>query len=87
MEIKIKLKVKNVDIELSLEEIKELKEILEKITGKEIIREKEYIPYYPYVIEPYPYRPWKHWESWITWKTTTGGDTMESISISHLSSS
>ena len=39
MEAKIKLKVKDVEIELSIDEAKELKQILEGLTGKEIVRE------------------------------------------------
>jgi len=56
MELKIKLKVKNKEIELTKEEAQELVETLRDIFGKE----KEYIPYYPYT---YPwYRPWE-----VTW--------------------
>ena len=39
MEAKIKLKVKDVEIEMSIEEAKELKTILEGLTGKEIVKE------------------------------------------------
>jgi len=77
MEIRIKLKIKGVEIELDLKEAKELKEILEGITGNktEIIKEKEYVPYYPYRYPyyPEPYNPWT-----VTWtsdasSTISGG--------------
>ena len=64
MELKIKLKVKNKEIELTKEEAQELVETLRDIFGKE----KEYVPYYPY-----RYREWWEYPYWeksfpkITW--------------------
>jgi len=54
MEVKVKLKIKDIEVELSMSEVNELRKLLEKITGKEtivekeIIKEKEYWPWYPY---------------------------------------
>ena len=58
MEIKIKLKVKDVEIELSLDELKELKSVIEDLTEKRIeyVRDVPYILYFP----TYP-EPWIHW--------------------------
>ena len=63
IEVKVKLKIKDVKITLSLDEVKELAEILGKIVGKET----EYYPYIPYY-EPYR-RTWEypHWD----WGTIT----------------
>ncbi len=59
MDIKIKLKVKDVEIELSLEELRELKEIIETLTEKKI----EYVPYVRPYVPTYPYpEPWIHWD-------------------------
>lgn len=72
MEVKIKLKIKGVEIELDLKETEQLKRILENITGREVIKEKEYVPY-PYP-EPYRWR-YPYWD--VTWSddTTTYSDT------------
>ncbi len=66
VEIKVKIKIGDAEIELTKDKIIELKEILEEIypnkkdVPKVIIREKEYVPYYP--VNPIdPYR-WKHWD-------------------------
>ena len=56
MEAKIKLKIKNVEIELSIDEADELKTILEGLTGKEIVRE---------VIKEYRHEHYiDHWNDW-----------------------
>lgn len=71
-EIKIKLKVKNVEVELSLEEVRELAGILQRLTG-----EKEYIPSYP----TYPIYPtYPPWPTHPFWYVTTG--TGDNITIS-----
>ena len=51
MEIGIKLKIKDVEIELSVREAKELKGLLEKIIGK------DFFPYAPYT-QPLRYWDW-----------------------------
>ena len=58
MNITIKVKFKNVELEMTPEEAKELVKILEGVTGGKIT---EYIPYYPY----YPSRWYPN-----TWETT-----------------
>jgi len=70
MELKIKLKIKDVEIELDKKELKELKNILDELFPKE----KEYI-YYPTY---YPiYRTYPYWE--VTYTTasnlTSGGNS------------
>lgn len=71
MEVKIKLKIKDVEIELNRKEAKELKDILNDLVG----REKEYIPYpEPYPVYPNPWYPvYDKWE--ITWGMTTDNKT------------
>ena len=72
MEIRLKLKVKDVEIELSREEMKELKDALDELLGAKV--EKEYYPVYPY----YPYnppiityeRPLRYWEYYTSPITT-----------------
>ena len=72
MEAKIKLKIKDVEFELSIDEAKELKDILEKLTGtkieiKERIIEREHYPwYYPIWVEKPKYGKWE-----ITYGTGT----------------
>ena len=68
----VRIKVGDVDIEMSLKQAKELHEMLDDLFGKEvkIVRDTQWIPYYPPI---YPSRPWYGWE--ITWDdTTTCGD-------------
>ena len=66
MEIKLKLKIKDVEIELTMEEMKKLKELLNELTGREVIEEKEYIPYYPYRYNDWWYyeQPYKWYSPW-----------------------
>lgn len=71
MEATIKLKVKDVEIELSIDEAKELKNLLEGLTGveiREIIRESSPViireRWYPWWNETYPKITWQ-------WKDTT----------------
>ena len=54
MEITLKLKVKDVEIELSKEDAIKLKEALEELTGAKVV--KEYIPY-----PAWPSYPWRYW--------------------------
>lgn len=72
MEIKLKLKVRDVEIELTKDEAIKLKELLDGLTGKEIIKEKEYVPWYPY--RWYPYYTQTYWD---TYTTTATGNTMK----------
>jgi hypothetical protein len=76
MELKIKLKIKDIEIELDKKDLKELKNILDELFQKE----KEYIyypityPTIPYYTKPY-YRKYPYWE--VTYTTnphlTSGG--------------
>ena len=65
MNFKIKFKIGNIEKEFTLEELRELKEILNEIFPNEtkVIIEKEYIPtiYPPIIINPEPYK-WNRWE-------------------------
>jgi hypothetical protein len=70
--VSIKLRIKGKEIDLSLEEAKELKDELNKVFAEPV---KEYVPYYPY----YPTYPW--WGIYppsdvitpeITWTIGTG---------------
>jgi len=58
MEISVKIKLKDKEIELSANEIDELKRLLEKITEKRVIKERECWPFYPW----YPWSPITWWE-------------------------
>ncbi len=60
MEVKIKLKIKDVEIELSVDEAKELEKILRAISGKEKPIWNPPITYVP------PYREWDY----PPWKVT-----------------
>ena len=66
MNITIKVKFKNVELEMSPDEAKELVEVLKGITGGETVK---WYPYYPYKWETTP------WPSWTTKWTTTCSDT------------
>jgi len=65
MEAKIKLKIKDVELELTEEEAKELKDILERLTGmrieiKERIIERDRYPwYYPIWVDTPKYERWE----------------------------
>jgi hypothetical protein len=68
MEIKLKLKIKDVEIELSPDEAKKLIEVLQAVCGgkMQIVEKKEYIPYY----YPHPYYwEWPYW-TYISSKTS-----------------
>ncbi len=64
MEVKIKLKIKDVEIELKKDEAEELRDILNGLVRKE----KEFVPY-PLLYPVYP-NLWDKWE--ITWGDKTG---------------
>lgn len=68
MDVKVKLKLKNVEVELSVEEAKELKNILEGI-----LCEQPTIKIVPYYVPSYPSVPWWPWTTWSV-STTTVGD-------------
>ena len=72
MNITIKVKFKNVELEMTPAEAKELVEVLKGITGGETVK---YYPWYP--ITYYPYR----WESptWTTTWTTDMGNTVYNV--------
>jgi hypothetical protein len=78
--IRLKLKIKDVELELSKEEVIQLKDLLNDLfPPKEIVRE---LPYYPYT----PYRPlyWEYKEKIdrtpvITWCHT--GQTSTPVSV------
>lgn len=80
MEIKLKLKIKDMEIELSTNEAKELCKALEMLTGektKEIIRET-----YPYFIPTYPTYPWYD-GTWTCGKYLTTLQLNDCISVSY----
>jgi hypothetical protein len=68
MEVKLKLKVKDIEIELSVDEAKKLRDTLEWLVGAAVLKEPEYIPY---PVEPY--RPW--WYRWPWWCDATNTRT------------
>jgi len=92
MEIKVTIKIKDIEIkDLTLDEIKELRDILAKIVDSEkgIIKEKEYVPFPIYVPEqPYWIEP--HIHRYIYWQpiiTTTGTPLpRQDLSISYCNS-
>ncbi len=56
MEVKLKLKIKDVEIELSEKEVGELRDILKKLFPEPSIT---YVPYYPYKwVDPWSYGHW-----------------------------
>lgn len=73
MELSIRIKLKDVTLELSLDEAKKLAEFLADVTGtkKEIIIERIREHYLPLTYDPYP------WWPRVTWTTTTTGSTSD----------
>lgn len=65
MEAKVVLKIKDVEIALTVDELRELALILSTLTPKE----DENTPYIPWPI--YVERPWRYWEP--VWTTATDG--------------
>jgi len=70
VELKIKLKVKDVEIELTKDEALELKDLLDKLCTQKT----EYVPWQPYY-PTYPTWTWplEWWQQPYTYGTTTGG--------------
>jgi len=86
MEITIKIKLKNKEIELSMDEIEELKRLLGKTIEKEIIKEKEYWPwdFWKKISKDsdspwYPAYPWNPWST-ITWWRVSCDSTENTVS-------
>ena len=87
MELKIKLKVKDVEIELTKDEAVELKDLLDKLCTQKT----EYVPYYPqYPVQPtYPWSPWytgTPWPgtTWIADNTAWVSDTIsDNVQVSY----
>jgi hypothetical protein len=82
MEIKLNLKIRDTEIkDLSLDEIRELRDILNKL----ITKEREYVPYYPYcpVHIPTVWEPWEITcdESTTTISPDTGDDIYYTVSL------
>lgn len=68
MEIKFKIKIKEVEIELSMEELCELKKTLEDVLGERSV-------VYPiYLIPPTPLWPTYPIQPWVTICSTGGGN-------------
>lgn len=67
--VSIKLRIKGKEIDLTLEDAKELKDALNRVFA-EPVTIKEYVPYTPYI----PYEPYKPYEPWIQpyWGDGTG---------------
>ncbi len=68
MEIKIKLKIKDVELELSEKETRELHDILDHL-----VDQNGRIMWYPY----YPYYPFPSWEPYkVTWSDSGTTNTI-----------
>jgi hypothetical protein len=71
---KVVLKVSDKEISLSVDEAKKLKELLNELFGKEIV--KEYIP----ISQPYPvYPPWRWNYPEVTWHGTNQYDNKQLV--------
>lgn len=67
MEIKLKLKIKDIEIELSEKEVYELRDIIKLLFPEE--KQIQYVPYYPYIwTEPWKITPY--------WTITCGTNTI-----------
>ena len=77
MEIKLKLKIKDVEIELSKDEAKELVKLLEGLTGEKIIEYRGY--WYPY----WPVYPSTPWVTWTDTSTTSTIRLSDDISVTY----
>ncbi len=71
MEIKLKLKIKDIEIELSEKEVGELREILKKLFPEPSV---QWVPYYPYIGS----NPWK-WDRWTVWCPGIPDDNTSSV--------
>lgn len=66
MEIKLKLKIKDVEIELTEKEVTELRDIIKRLFPEQTV---QYVPYYPYTWS----EPWKC-DKWIIYCNTTSAN-------------
>ena len=69
-DIKLKLKIKDIELELSKDEVIQLRDMLNEVFAKE----RSYIPYVPY---REPYRP----NPLTWWRYTTGQNTAPTITL------
>jgi hypothetical protein len=87
----VKIKIGKNELELSIEEARQLKKELDEVLGKEIVT-KEYVPYYPYwYVYPQPYTtytlpkieiyPTQPKTPEITWFASSGGNYQASYTI------
>jgi len=72
MELKLKLKIKDTEIELSQKEVEELRDIIKKLFPEPAVV-KEYVPWYSYRWST-PY--WDYGNFRITYDTNTGGNAI-----------
>ena len=79
MEVKIKIKIKDIELDLSEKEAGELKDILERLTGPTRI-EKEIIPYPVYPTYP-PYQPLAPIWYYDCWGVTSADNKIDYIEI------
>ena len=87
MEIKIKLKIKDVEIELTKDEAKDLRDVLNGLVGEKVIEKiiEEHhhhygsYPHYPYPIYIEKYR----WEPFTPYWTCGTGDNVDSPAITY----
>ena len=66
MEVKIKLKVKDVEIELTMEEAKDLRDVLSDLAGaKEVVKYVDRYPWYQWPTYPASHdaTPWVKWSN------------------------
>ncbi len=75
MKVNVNIKIRNVEIkDLSMKEIRELRDLLDDIVGK---RDIDYVPYPCPVYPAYPERPW--YPYWVVTTTpTTSGSSFTS---------
>jgi hypothetical protein len=70
MEIKLKLKIKDTEIELTEKEVGELRDIIKRLFPED--KQIQYVPYYPYVWS----EPWKVDRWTVTYSNNTGNNTV-----------
>ena len=85
MDITLKLKVKNVEIELTMEDAKELRDALNDLVGEQkVIHEHhDHYPWHYVPYSPWPGYPRYTWETSVldipartTWVSTSGNTTI-----------
>ena len=85
MDVRIKIKIKDIEIDLSEKEAGELKDILERLTGPtRPAIEKEIVPYpVPVYPDPYPIYPptpwWYYYDCWTVTADNTHSDPQLTI--------